>query len=127
MRYFLIALALFTAVPCYAADSIVYCPFCVSNADFATGINITADNPEQNVDFYVGMFNQGELYSFKVVTVTPAGWTGLISDLCVDDFRSPSLVLFMLSDQVITRFWVTQFVFSTGGFSHVVLNSESMR
>jgi len=105
-------------------NEIVYAPYCINSDGFQTGVNIIPDNREWATDILVAFFDGAEPYSLKTFTVGPQGWTGFVQDLCEVPMRSPSVVVFISLGADNGLFWVTQFVFTPSGFSHIVTESR---
>jgi hypothetical protein len=102
-------------------------PYCIHTAGFITGINISTDTQSYETECYIGLFNNGEMYSFRKVRLTPAGLTAVIDQFCEPgvEFRSPSTMgVAVLGSGDSNRFWVTQFTFTGSGFSHQIIESK---
>jgi len=107
---------------------IAYSPYCIEDEWFMTGINISIDSREP-ITVYVFFFDAAQPYYFKPITVGPKGWTGLASSLLPAgmSMHSGNTLAFISDGAANGRFWVTQFLLSPNGFSHVVQASEVVR
>lgn len=109
-------------------NEICYVPYNIETAGYNTGLHIAIDSREP-VTLWVGFFCGADVYAFQAITVGPEGWTGFARDLLpagAGPLRNPSTIAIATLGNGIGRFWVTQFLFTQAGFSHVVLTSEPL-
>ena len=109
-------------------NEVCYAPYIVESAGFCTGINIMPDKRFGSVQFLVGFYDSEIVYGMNELTIGPAGWTGMATALLPPGvpFRSPSMLVLVSLGSDNGRFWVTKFVFTGAGFSHIVLPSASI-
>ncbi len=101
-------------------------PYNINIAGYSTGLHIVADWI-YDLEFEVIFYSGSEPYYKTNLTVPPAGWTGMVTDLLPKNvpLKFPTLLLiYSYKDQVHNdgtdneNFWVTQFLFTNFGFSH---------
>ncbi len=99
-------------------------PYNIEGYGFLTGIHIAIGS--KTTQQYVVGFTQGlNVYAAQKVTIPASGWTGLVSDLLPSGitFRSPSMLMIIAPEGALD-FFADQFLFTGGGFSHVVFHSK---
>ena len=118
-----------------------YIPYNIYLPDYGydTGLHIITDVTQDilfRIDFYCG----GNAYAFNIISVSPKGWTGTIDELLhkggqnseIPHAKFPTLIVlrsYMDPDHPGEEipFWVTQFLFTQNGFSHVVFTSTPIQ
>ena len=112
-----------------------FVPYNIVGGGYATGLHILTDDA-YNATFKVDFFCGGDAYAYNIISVPPEGWTGTIDMLLHEGGQngnisviSPTLIILHSYEDpdrpgVEMPFWVTQFLFSPNGFSHVVFTSK---
>jgi len=113
-----------------------FVPYNIVGYGYDTGLHILTDDVD-NVTFRVDFFCGGEAYAYNVISVPPQGLTRSIDQLLheggqngdIPHAKFPTLIILRSYEDpdrpgVEMPFWVTQFLFSPNGFSHVVFTSK---
>ena len=99
-------------------------PYAVDTYGFNTGINIQIDSLTP-ISMVVGFYDGPKYYAIRKFQISTKGWTGLASDLLPPGavFRSPTMLVFAAAGAN-AKFFVTEFLLSPNGFSHITVESK---
>jgi hypothetical protein len=99
-------------------------PYNIEESGYLTGIHIAIVSKTAQ-EFLVGLSQGLNVYAARDITIQPSGWTGLVSDLLPPGktFKSPSMLV-IIAPEGASGFYADQFLFTRGGFSHVVFQSK---
>ncbi len=109
-------------------NEICFVPYNVNTYGYNTGLHILPDE-RVGASFAVFFFSGAAIYASSTLDVGPQGWTGLVESLLPPGvaFRSPSMIGIITTEPGNGRFWVNQFVFTSGGFSHIIPESVKVQ